>query len=244
LELHIAFGYSVAGSLRAAFGPNANVARFSDDLSVGPINPVEASGRRTWIDAHIGYDNPDITEDERAFWPRALDPTASRIAWFSRRNAHEYCGFLEYLRRLGNMPTDIVDVTDVQDEDGEYFRSVGSIPTQYIAQIAIKRRSLTAKDRADFLTLWNRMRADDAELRVLTGDLSLSSKSLSHYDESLAVLTGDSWRSMALVLGEALNHWPMSDLFLQSRLYALADNGQLDMRDTGRRYPDVKKVQP
>jgi len=63
LELHIAFSYSAAADLRSALaGREATVARFSDDLSYGPINPLDASLRRTWIDHHLGFDNPDIAD--------------------------------------------------------------------------------------------------------------------------------------------------------------------------------------
>jgi hypothetical protein len=46
-----------------------------------------------------------------------------------------------------------------------------------------------------------------------------------------------------LILVDALNRWPVGDLFLMSRLYVLVDDGKLALRETGRRHPDLKRVQ-
>ena len=61
--------------------------------------------RRAWMLDHVGFDSSDITDDEDVFWPKVLAKDTSRIAWVSRRCAGEYCGFLEYLRRLDDLPT-------------------------------------------------------------------------------------------------------------------------------------------
>lgn len=242
MELQVVFSYSARAGLLQALGPDTAIARLSDDLSVGPINPVTAATRRAWTDDNIGYDNPDITEDDRAFWPYVLDPAVSRVAWFSRRNAHEYCGFLEYLQRLGGLPTEVVDVTNAKTEDGTFFRGVANIPAPHIPQ-AGNRRPLTAQERSTFAMLWDQIRAEDGALRVVTDDGSLASAPMSFYDEGLLELVGAQWRSMARILGDAFDRWPVSDLFLRSRLYALEGLGLLIFRDTGARLPEVKRAQ-
>jgi hypothetical protein len=244
LELHVVFSYSAKAGLREALGPEAAIVRFSDDLSYGPINPPEAVARRAWTDAYLGYDNPDITDDEQLFWPRVLDLDVKRVAWFSRRNAHEYCGFLEYLRRLENLPTNIVDATGSRHSGGEAFRSVATIPAMLLKGVDLLggQRVLNASEWAGFLSLWDRLRAEAAELRIVADDLSLSSAPLSYFDQELVSLTSESWRPMQLVLADALVRWPVGDIFLMSRLYALSDAGFLDFRDTERRLPDVKRA--
>ena len=246
MELHVVFSYSAKAGLREALGPEATIVRFSDDLSYGPIDPPEASARRAWTDAYLGYDNPDITDDEHLFWPRILEPDANRVAWLSRRNAHEYCGFLEYLRRLGNLPTNVVDATDVKQADGEPFRSVATIPATVLKDSGLlgSQCELSADERTKFVSLWDILRAEAAELRIVNADLSLSSAPLSHYDQDLMALTDTNWRPMQRVLGDALVRWPVEDIFLMSRLYDLGDAGFLDFRDTERRLPDVKRVFP
>jgi hypothetical protein len=246
LELHVVFSYSARVDLRKALGPDAAIARFSDDLGYGPINPLDAVTRRAWTDTYQGYDNPDITEDDQTFWPLVLDPNASRVAWFSRRNAREYCGFLEYLRRLNGLSTDIIDVTDAKYDDDSFFPSMATIPATYIlgAGLQKRRHRLAADTCSEFVMLWERLRTENSELRVLNQSLSLSSTSIDHYDDHLLALAGDDWRSMALIVTDALDYLWVGDLFLMSRLYALVDDGKLALRETGRRHPDLKRVQP
>ncbi len=249
MELHVVFNYSAAVDVRNALvGSEAVVARFSDNLSYGPINPVETSARRAWIDHHLGFDNPDITNDDNTFWPKVLTEDASRVAWVSRRSAAEYCCFLEYLRRLGDLPTQVVDTTDIRCGDGEFFRSTASIPVGYILRdnLVNSAQEIDAKSRSDCLILWERLRSENRALRVVDKDMQLLSTPLSFYDEQLLALTGENWRSMARIIGDFLGNEPadVSDLLLFSRLYSLVDAGALDMREVGKRHPEVKLVRP
>jgi hypothetical protein len=77
-------------------------------------------------------------------------------------------------------------------------------------------------------------------------NLRLSSAPLEFYDDRLLAFAEDGWRSMALIMGDFLGNDPMhvSDLVLSSRLYSLVDAGVLDMRDVGKRHPEVKLVRP
>jgi hypothetical protein len=220
------------------------VARFSDDLSYGPINPLDASLRRAWIDHYLGFDNPDITDDEQTFWAKVLEEGASRVAWVSRRSAAEYCGFLEYLRRLGDLPTQIVDTTDVKSDKGEFFQSTAVISANNILRndLISTARAMDANFRADSLVLWEALRADNTALRIADQNLKLSSVLPGFYDEQLLSLASHDWRPMARIVGEMLADGAESDLFLFSRLYALLDAGKLIARESGKRYPDVKRV--
>ncbi|HET7086670.1 MAG TPA: DUF3658 domain-containing protein [Rhizomicrobium sp.] len=249
MELHIAFGYSAAADLRAALaGREVAVARFSDNLSYGPINPPESSLRRTWISHHLGFDNPDVSDDEKTFWPTVLADDASRIAWFSRRSAAEYCAFLEYLRRLGDRPTQIVDTTNMKSDSGEFFRSVSVIPANYIVRgdLLSTARDVDSKLRDDCRALWESLRADNAAIRFVDQDLKLSSAPLELYDGRLLVLVEEDWRSLALVVGDFLGNESadVSDLILFSRLYAMVDVGVLEMRDVGKRHPEIRLARP
>jgi hypothetical protein len=247
LELHVAFGYSAAADIRAALaGREAAVARFSDNLSYGPINPLDTSLRRAWIDDHLGFDNPDISDDEETIWAKILADGTSRIAWFSRRSAAEHCAFLEYLRRLGDRSTKVVDTTDVRSDRGEFFQSTAVIPADYIL-----RRGLinTARDvdtnlRSDCKAVWEALGVDNAAIRFVDQNLKLSSAPLEFYDDRLLALTGEGWRPMALVIGDFLgNESPdVSDLLLFSRLYTMVDVGVLEMRDVGKRHPEVRSM--
>jgi Protein of unknown function/Domain of unknown function (DUF1835) len=248
LELHVVFNYSAAGSIHHILqGREAAVARFSDNLSRGPINSQQSAARRVWLDEHLGYDNPDIVSDEDTFWPKVLDKQTSRVAWVSRRSASEHCGFLEYLRRLGDLPTKIIDTTDTRGDDGELFRGTGSIPANHVLSgLLDTARELDMASRADSLALWGKLRAEDSALRVADRNHALLSVPLSFYDQQLLSLTASDWRPMARIVGEILAdaHVDMDDLLPFSRLYALVDSGVLASREIGRLHPDVKLVKP
>jgi hypothetical protein len=249
LELHIAFGYSAAADIRAALaGREASIVRFSDNLSYGPINPLNASLRRAWIDHHLGFDDPNISDDEETFWAKILVDGASRVAWFSRRSAAEYCAFLEYLARLGDRPTQVVDTTDVRSDKGEFFQSTAVIPADYIlrSDLISTAREVDENFRTDCRALWEALRADNAAIRFLDQNLMLSSAPLEFYDRQLLALTGGGWQSMALIIGDFFGNESVdvSDLLLFSRLYALVDVGVLEMRDVGKHHPEVRLLRP
>jgi hypothetical protein len=246
LELHIVFSYSAAVDVRKILaGQDASVARFSDDLSCGPINPLEPAMRRTWISDHLGYDNPDITDDEQTFWPAVFEQETSRIAWVSKRSAREYCGFLEYLRRLDGLPTQMIDTTDARDLGGEFFRTTGEISVSQILSLGLPGtvREVNADIRSDGLALWEALRADNSELRVVDGALTLASVPLSFYDEEIVSLVTSDWQPMARIVGDILERKAVDDILLFSRLYDLVDAGVLAQREAGR-HPDVKRVSP
>jgi hypothetical protein len=107
-------------------------------------------------------------------------------------------------------------------------------------------RFVDANFRSDCLALWEMLRNDNAAIRFVDQNLRLSSAPLGFYDDKLLALTGDEWRSMARIVGDFLgNESPdVSDLLLFSRLYAMVDVGVLDMRDVGKRHPEVRLVHP
>jgi hypothetical protein len=247
LELHVVFNYSAAGSIRHVLvGREAVVARFSDDLSYGPIDTLEPAMRRAWIDDHLGFDNPDIADDEGSFWAKVLAKDTSRTAWISRRSAAEYCNFLEYLRRLGDLPTQFIDTTDWKSDDGEFFRSTGSVPASRILSNGLlgTAREVGADMHSDFLALWKELRASNSALRVVGKNLTLRSAPLSFYDQQLLSFAGYDWRPMARIVGDILVRETVGDLLPFSRLYALVDAGILTARQSDRLHPDVKLVSP
>lgn len=245
MELHIVLGYSAAGTIRSVLvGRNAKVVRFSDNLSYGPIDPPDSVKRRGWIEENIGFDNPDITGDEENFWPQIFGKVASRVVWVSRRSADEYCAFLEYLRRLDDLPTHVIDTTEARGCDGKFHRSTGSIPNAQIPDLLDSVRLLTVEERASYRALWQRLQAENSDLRTVTSNLTLQSAPMSFYDEALLSFMGEEWKPMARVLGDVLQRENVHDAFLVARLYELEGAGFLVMRDGGRRLPDVRLVRP
>lgn len=47
------------------------------------------------------------------FLAASLSPDIRPVAWFSRRRAHDYAGFLWWLWQLGDAPCEVIDITDM-----------------------------------------------------------------------------------------------------------------------------------
>ena len=116
--IHVTFGMYADNTLRDALkqaGRRDCVVRLWDDLSLGPIDPPELATRRAWAREELGLHahHRHMFADKNNAWNAALAIPGRRIAWVARRMAHEYCGFLEWLSRLGDAPCEIVDLHDV-----------------------------------------------------------------------------------------------------------------------------------
>jgi uncharacterized protein DUF1835 len=114
--VHVVFTPSGAACLREALksaGHTDEIVTFFDNLSFGPINPPDAS-RAKWIENELGWTGWDeIITSSESFWSGALSSDYRKVAWLSRRSPMEYAGFLEWLWRLGDAPSELVDLTDV-----------------------------------------------------------------------------------------------------------------------------------
>src|SRR5580692_10489126 len=101
--LHVVFSETVAESLRPALraaGRDDRIIHLADDLSFGPINPPDPAARRNWIrrELALGIDEADWpVRPNDDFWEAALAGTVRRVAWVSKRTAHEYAGFFEFV---------------------------------------------------------------------------------------------------------------------------------------------------
>ena len=60
------------------------------------------------------------------FWTRALSSSDDRTVWYSRRYAKEYAGFLEWVTRAGDLPYNVVDLSecDVEPPKGQRCKLV------------------------------------------------------------------------------------------------------------------------
>ena len=164
----------------------------------------------------------------------------------SRRDAHWYCGFLEWLSRVGEEPCDLIDVTDLMvsgrrssGEHGPPFMVISPsvlAPDQIIEAGLLERSApLTAIERGQYRALWTALRAEDAPLRIVGGG-GLVSAPITVFDSLIKSSATRSWQKMARVLGEALvqswdgDYHPVGDLVLRVRIRALAEAGDLEWR--------------
>ncbi len=246
--LHVVFGESAGGSLRQALRSmrrNDRVVALVDDLSFGPINPVEPRARVAWATQELGFETDAATVARmESSWSEALAPAGRRIAWMSRRSGCDFAGFLEWLWRLGDGPCEIVDLTDIRfpercaEGPAGYLGlviSLGTLNPDRIAAMGLLDRAapLAPAARAHYRDIWRGLRAENAPLRVVSG-AGLGSAPITFYDDELMSYAVPAWRKVARIVGEALANqdgfFRCGDLLLAARVRALAKAGRLEAR--------------
>ncbi len=96
-------------------------------------------------------------------------------------------------------------------------------------------RPITPEERKSYQSLWQRLRAEDAPLRVLK-EGELVSAPLSYFDPLLLSFTTSEWRRAMRLVGDALgsldyeNCFGTFDIILSARIRSLVQAGQLEAR--------------
>jgi hypothetical protein len=151
------------------------------------------------------------------------------------------------LWRLGDAPLEIVDLTDTmitrRDAAGQRsppMRALGLADLDADAirdnRLASLARPLAPAERAAASALWQRLRAENAPLRIVTPDLSLVSVPLDAFDEVLFAQVTPRWMKAAYLVGKAMmaiderGASAPSDRVLAARLGALAASGRIEAR--------------
>ncbi len=262
---HVVFTPWGAENLRYALrnaGRDDRVVAFSDDLRFGPIDSGDSSLRLKWIKNELGLTGwGDVAAESDWFWQEALSSDHRMVAWLSRRSAREYAGFLEWLWRQGDGPCEIVDLTDLKPSRRSGSES-STAPVVNLAELVSdeicdndlfdQAKTLLATTREKYQTLWRRLRAENAALRILKGD-ALVSAPISFFDSLLISHVTGNWRKVAMIVSETLASQmddSISDLFLASRVDALVESGRLerqgrsavDMRHCEVRLPEERQT--
>jgi hypothetical protein len=178
--LHVLFGPSAEGSLRkglALAGRRDQIVCLYDDLSFGPINPADADLRIRWVEEELGYTEwDDVTAATAPFMAASLSADVRPVAWFSRRDAHHYAGFLWWLWQLGDAPCDVIDVTErmvtYSGKDGKprpphLAVSPSLLLPDDMSDLLDRAAPLEAAKRRHYRDLWQRMMSENAPLRVI-----------------------------------------------------------------------------
>jgi hypothetical protein len=260
--LHVVFTDTGAADLREALktsGRDDAIVSLADNLSFGPIDPVDPEARRNWVEKELGFagwpstpeqdgDNgwQDISVKAHAFCNESLSQQHRKIAWVSRRSAMEYAGFLEWLWRLGDAPCEVVDLTYVKisyrPEHGPPRRprlamSLGMLDHDTICNNDLwdLAEPLQMIARGRYLDLWRQLRSENAPLRVIDGD-KLVSAPITFFDSLLLSYVKADWLKVARVVGEALTDQMMDSVFqtgdmvLAARINSLVKNRVLEFQ--------------
>ena len=242
--LHIVFSPSAAGSLRQALrdaGREDRVACHFDNLALGPIDPPDLQTRLHWMEEELRCTGWEwVHAEEEAFWKAALVEDVRRVAWMSRRSAPEYCGFLEWLWRLGDLPCEVIDLADMPVGSRHRAFTLALLSPDEIAANAVwyRAEALDAIARSHCHDLWRRLRVENAPLRVVDAD-GLRSAPITFFDQQLLSFANASWQKPARIIGETMMEWvgtPMEPYFqagdgiLAARVIALVELGALEGR--------------
>ena len=158
----------------------------------------------------------------------------------------EYAGFLEWLWRMGDMPCEVVDLSEVEmSRSSEHSPtppatlviSLGIVPTGIICRDKLWNLAepLQAAARLRYRDLWQQLRSENAPLRVIEGG-KLVSASISFFDARLMSYVTNDWQKVAMIVGEALvaemddEVVQVGDLVLAARIEALVESGRLEMQ--------------
>ena len=248
--LHVVFTSSGASILREALedaGRADQVISLFDCLSFGPINPPDMSLRSKWVENELGRTGWDAVDlDTDAFWHNSLSSGRRKIAWLSRRSAMEYAGFLEWLWRMDDAPCEVVDLSEFKisyrTERGPprppaLAMSLGMVNSGTICREKLwdLAEPLQAGERERYRNLWQRLRSENAPLRVIEGG-ELVSALISFFDAQLMSCATNDWQKTARIVGHILGGEmdddviQVGDLVLAARIDALVASGRLEMQ--------------
>jgi hypothetical protein len=244
-RVHVTFGTSAAGGLKfalEALGRQEKVIYLLDDLSLGPIRSANAHQRIEWAIEELGFEEEwGIEEHTVAFWEQLATGGVELFVWISRRCVVEYCGFLELLWRVKDVPVSLIDVADVEfhrngslePHQSQAFASVLSaqIVEKHLYERAVR---VTADDRVRYESEWRRLRDENGECRVLTEE-GLVSAPITYYDDALLSHVTHEWQRFLRVVTKtmgALSQGPYRqctyDVMLTDRLIKLIEDGRLE----------------
>lgn len=254
--LHVVFGYSAASSLRQAVeaaGRDDEVIAQYDGFNFGPINPPDPKVRALWVRDKLGWDwederdSPEINfRRDGAFWHRVSTHEGRLVAWYSRRSSSEYSGFLELVSRRGGLPLEIVDLSEVmlpaiRTRDGatwgpHYVIAAGTLnPKQFFTEPYFGQvRPLQRGEREECAVLWNRLRAENADLRAIS-DGQIISAPIDYFDNMIWSYIPEDWCKAVRVVGDILvfESWEVQlhqqgDSFYWSRILAFIGAGKVE----------------
>jgi hypothetical protein len=211
---HITFGIRGDEALGVTLKKAARYERVVplwDDFSLGPIDPMDPVDRWAWAKRDLGLfpHSRELFTRKNNAWDAALSPGTRKIAWVARRWAHEYCGFLEWLWRLGDEACDVIDLHDVvvdrRYRDGRvegYSPScLGDLLAEEIYDNALwdLARPLSDERRRYYHDVWGKLRAENAAFRVWKNG-ELVSAPITHYDDTILGNAGPRLLKVAWVI--------------------------------------------
>jgi hypothetical protein len=242
--VHFVFSPSGAGNLRRALkaaGRNDQVVLTWHNLNFGPIDPSHPEERSKWLERELGWPKPEDRSPSPRDWDDSRFPNHRKVAWFTRRSADEFAGFLDWLWHRGDTPLDVIDLSEVwvfptPPQEPFLVTSLGSLHDKHIwhKKLWDLAKPLPMEERLQYRQTWERLIAENAPLRVLERGKLVSAKA-SYFDSRLMDLNTDDWQLFSRIIGTAMAHELDDEVintdfeWLQHRLMTLVERGDLEI---------------
>jgi len=219
-------------------GRDDEVLSFRDDLSCGPIDTNEPSARANWWGQFREGRVPekDLRQSWESclseFWERATAPGARRVVWFGRHSAQELAFFLAWTDRLGDLPCEVIDVTESGPTVlSRPVQAVSIVPPEALRLLFGTERPMTREEIDENRRCWQRLQGENAPFRVVT-ERGLVSVPADHFDALLLSNATSDWQKIISVVGHTLAassepYFQVGDLMLHARIVALVNEGRL-----------------
>jgi Protein of unknown function/Domain of unknown function (DUF1835) len=215
---------------------------FPDDLSFGPLNPLDGAVRQKWT-----HENFLLQPKNWGLFPRRLTVFFKRIkstnpkiiCWVCQNSVYELSGFYECIRQITGDNLYYVDTMDAaQFEFGD--KSGDDIPPRLahispaVALCLIgKESSVSASMRSERAQIWQRLCAENAPLRSI-GPQGVESVLISHFDPILIGCIEREWRPAQRIVTRAAvaanndNFFRVDMVTLTGRLNALIKERRIE----------------
>ena len=158
----------------------------------------------------------------------------------------EYAGFLDWLWHRGDIPCDVVDLSEVEiaraPELGPPIppvlaTSLALLPPENIRHNKLwdLAKPLPVTERLRYRDIWEKLVAENASLRVIAHD-KLVSAPISFFDARLMSYVTNDWQKVAMIIGQTLaaelddDVLQVGDLVLAARIDALVESGHLELQ--------------
>ncbi|TFZ51301.1 DUF1835 domain-containing protein [Serratia proteamaculans] len=234
-DVHIALS---GGCVRLAY-PGENVLDFTDNLSFGPLCSLDdAQGlqdRTRWFqELHHSVHAPEWDTSSQRL--TAMENLKMQLATVSGQvtlwvgdNPDEQLMLRALLPLLAESAVFVVNVTELAGRD-----ATGCCPIETLEPLWIRRRELTAEDRATLIADWHRLLKDNAPVRIYTQG-EIQGKTQDFHDPLLLQHCPSDYTQGSRVVGNAMANSPygVGDTFLNFRLYALIEQGVLQAQTGG-----------
>ncbi|CAI0853852.1 DUF1835 domain-containing protein [Serratia quinivorans] len=234
-DVHIALS---GGCVRLAY-PGEKVLDFSDNLSFGPLCALDdeqgLQDRTRWFQKlyhSVHAPEWDISSQRLTAMENLkvqLAAVSGQVTLWIGDNPDEQLMLRALLPLLAESAVFVVNVTELTGCD-----TTGSCPIETLESLWIRRRELTAEDRAMLIADWHRLLKENAPVRIFTQG-GIQGKTQDFHDPLLLQHCPKDFTQGSRVVGNAMVNSPywVGDTFLNFRLYALIDQGVLQAQTGG-----------